>query len=262
MENNQELEIIEEPSFGDRLADFFVKFIKIFLRVLVILLLGIGLGAGLYFGVPALYNQFIEPVQVHGEQIADLIARQEQDTVQLTERLDDLQARLAALETADTEDAETFAELEARQDTLALALEQQDAIQEHLDTMQADIADLMEITGANASLLDELTVQVNSGDQPLLVLARDLQKVKALQVIGRARLDLNEGNAVAAAQNVDAALVILAQAAMDAPEEEADQIAAVVERLEMVQENLEAAPLIAANDLEVAWQLLLDVPLE
>ena len=262
MENNQELEIIEEPGFGDRLADFFVKFIKIFLRVLVILLLGIGLGAGLYFGVPALYNQFIEPVQVHGEQIADLTARQEQDTVQLTERLDDLQARLAALETADTEDAETFAELEARQDTLALALEQQDAIQEQLDTMQADIDDLMEITGANASVLDELTVQVNSGDQPLLVLARDLQKVKALQVIGQARLDLNEGNAVAAAQNVDAALSILAQVAVDAPEEEAAQMAAAVERLEMVQENLETAPLIAANDLEVAWQLLLDVPLE
>ena len=262
MENNQELEIVEEPGFGDRLADFFVKFIKIFLRVLVILLLGIGLGAGLYFGVPALYNQFIEPVQVHGEQITDLTARQQQDTTQLTERLDDLQERLAALETADTEDAEVFAVLEARQDTLALALEQQDAIQEQLDAMQADIDDLMEITGANASLLDALTVQVNSEDQPLLVLARDLQKVKALQVIGRARLDLNEGNTVAAAQNVDTALSILEQAVVDAPEEEAAQIAAVVERLEMVQENLGTAPLIAANDLEVAWQLLLAVPLE
>ena len=262
MENNNEIELVEEPTFGDRLADFFVSFIKLFLRILVVLLLGTGLGAGLYFGVPALYNQFIQPVQVHGEQITDLAARQEQDALQLTDRLDDLQARLAVLETAHTEDGETFAELEARQDTLALALEQQDAIQEQLDALQADIESLMDAADENAATLNELSAQVNMDKQPLATLARDLQKVKALQVIGRARLDLFEGNTGAAAQNLRIALSILEQVAAEAPEEEVDLIVQVIERIELATDNLEEAPLIAANDLEVAWQLLLEVPLD
>jgi hypothetical protein len=75
----------------------------------------------------------------------------------------------------------------------------------------------------------------------------------------RARLWLIENNAGLAAEEVEAARTALARVAAVAPAEEVAPLQAVLDRLTLTQEDLQFRPLIAADDLEIAWQLLAQV---
>src|SRR5215510_7281424 len=79
------------PSFGERLGRFF-RFL--FRLVLTLLILGV-VAAGVYFGWPLVYREYILPVQENTNQLVDLRNQQSQSEQTITE----LQAELAALKT-------------------------------------------------------------------------------------------------------------------------------------------------------------------
>jgi hypothetical protein len=310
------------PSFLSRLGKAFVWLIRFLLRLLVVLALGAAVGAGLYFGGMFAYQQFLEPVPVHGIRLDILEGRQDQISERFTQRQEDLQLRVDELEAqSDTRTLaldslrERLGELEASQadaaarldevfvqvgqlqttleeaqaarDTIQAAVE---AIQAAQETGQADLealgvdlerlqAGLTSSEQALETLGDELAAmqagaadlvaQVEtygldvialreelSGEKSPTVLLQELQLVKAMELLTRARLVLVQNNVGLAQFDIQAGRRILVDLQSEVPAFQSEQIVRVVARLDAALGNLPAAPVAAADELEGAWQLL------
>lgn len=73
--------------------------LKFLLRFIVVLIIGALIGAGLYYGVPALYREFIQPVRENTVHIQALERRVDREFGGLQEKQQAIEERLTALET-------------------------------------------------------------------------------------------------------------------------------------------------------------------
>lgn len=260
-----------QPTVGDRVANFF----KILLRLVFVLVIGIALGVGVYFGIPLLYNRFILPIQENTIHIANLEALHEQDKNQLTQRLDDLQARLEALAVQNDQDKETIAELKAQlakaqsagndlqkaQDT---NLDRLEALQSNLDKVTATLEAMdKKVTGLEQAfdrqLGDIQTMQeaLTGQDTPVAALHRELQMVKTMELLTRSRMFLLNKDIGLALVDIQAARDLLIELQTGMQPSQAEAIQEIVSRLNLAIANLATVPSLADQDLEVAWQLLM-----
>lgn len=260
-----------QPTVGDRVANFF----KILLRLVFVLVIGIALGVGVYFGIPLLYNRFILPIQENTIHIANLEALHEQDKNQLTQRLDDLQARLEALAVQNDQDKETIAELKAQlakaqsagndlqkaQDT---NLDRLEALQSSLDKVTATLEAMdKKVTGLEQAfdrqLGDIQTMQeaLTGQDTPVAALHRELQMVKTMELLTRSRMFLLNKDIGLALVDIQAARDLLIELQTGMQPSQAEAIQEIVSRLNLAIANLATVPSLADQDLEVAWQLLM-----
>src|SRR3990170_839990 len=206
-----------EPTMGDRTATFAARVARFLLRLLIVLVVGLGLGLAVYFGVPAVYRKYVEPVQAN------------------TERLAEVEAALAALQ------------WEAR--APADHLEDLNEIPERLEALETDVED-------TATALAALEASLADAESPAQSLGRRLEMIRALEALTRARLWLIQDNLGLAADDIEFASEILAQVAEEAPEEEAAALASILDRLELAIGHLPGSAVVASDDLEIAWRQL------
>jgi chaperonin cofactor prefoldin len=135
----------ERRTFGKVLGGI----LRWLLRLLVVLIIGAVLGVGLFFGGIYLYQQYVQPVQVHAIRLDVLEARQEQVAERLTERLDDVQERVRGLEAQQDQDRQALARLEAQ---IAAAVTAQAAQATRLDRLTAIGSDLAALQAALAQV--------------------------------------------------------------------------------------------------------------
>ena len=217
------------PSFGDRVGRFFR-----FLLRLVLLLLFLGaLSLVLYLTLPWLYQRFIRPVEQNTVQVRQLQTQQ----AQMEQQMADLQARLETMEDGQNQNGESFTELDQR---LAEIEEEFAARTESLEALERTLADLEGQNEANS-----------------LELERQINILKAMELLSRARLSMYQSNFGLARQDVQIARDLLAMVQPDAPESEAEELEAVILRLDLTLSNLPAFPVAASDDLDIAWQILL-----
>ena len=264
------------PSFGDRLALAFIKFVRALVRILLILLLAVLLVAGIYYGVPALYRRYVRPVETNLARLNDAQSRQEQSNQQINQRLDELEQRLEGLELQNDSHKQTLDEVQARMDEMesaqqagggaqATAIARQDELEAtlaamgaNLEQVQAEIAAVDQAIGRTSLLVQELVNSTEAGESPLQELRNELQLVKAMELLTRSRVYLVEDNLGLAQQDVSAARLLLAKMGGDVPSYQVKPLAAIIARLDAALSNLPSKPVLAAEDLEVAWQLLRD----
>jgi cell division protein FtsB len=135
-------------------------------------------------------------------------------------QITDLQTRLATLESGQTTQSDSLTDLDSRVQTLA----------------GADIQ-------RNESLI-ELTYQ------------SDL--LRAMELLSRARLFLYQSNFGLARSDVQAARDILAEMQATAPESKQKDLTEALFRLDLALQNLPDFPVAASDDLDIAWQILMD----
>jgi hypothetical protein len=217
------------PSFGDRVGRFFRFLLRL---VLLLFFLGV-LSLVLYLTLPWLYQRFIRPVEQNTAQVRQLQTQQEQTAQELA----DLQARLEAMEDGQNENGESFTELDQRLSELEREIS---ARTESLETLERKLSDLEGQSDANS-----------------VELKRQINLLKAMELLSRARLSLYQSNFGSARQDVQIARDLLATVQPDAPEALAEDLDAVILRLDMVLSNLPDFPVAAADDLDIAWQILL-----
>jgi cell division septum initiation protein DivIVA len=260
-----------QPTVGDRVANFF----KILLRLVFVLVIGIALGVGVYFGIPLLYNRFILPIQENTIHIANLEALHEQDKNQLTQRLDDLQARLEALAVQNDQDKETIAELKAQlakaqsagndlqkaQDT---NLDRLEALQSNLDKVTATLEAMdKKVTGLEQAFdrqfgdIQTMQEALTGQDTPVAALHRELQMVKTMELLTRSRMFLLNKDIGLALVDIQVARDLLIELQTGMQPSQAEAIQEIVSRLNLAIANLATVPSLADQDLEVAWQLLM-----
>lgn len=227
-----------KPNFGQRLGRAFIGFLKFLLVLFIIALILAGIGAGLYFGLPYLHQTYVVPVNQNTARIVEIANQQERDVLAL-------QAEIATLKTEIADLQERDAQIESQLADIETAIQGHTATLARLDEMQAkfDQAASQQREGLNAEL------------------ARQVKLTRVIELLSRARLYLSQSNFGQARQDVQLARDLLAGLRADFPESEQAALDAVLFRLDLSLGNLPDFPVIAVDDLNIAWNLLvIDAP--
>ena len=217
------------PSFGERVGRFFR-----FLLRLVLLLFFLGLlSVLLYLTLPWLYERFIRPVEQNTAQVRELQTWQEESQQQLA----DLQTKLEAIEGVQNEHDQSLTELDQRLVDIEAEINARTESLEALERLQSELEEQNQAVSAE--------------------LERQIALLKAMELLSRARLSMYQSNFGLARQDVQIARDLLAEIEPDAPGTLAQELNAVILRLDMTLSNLPNFPVAASDDLDIAWQILL-----
>lgn len=217
------------PSFGDRVGRFF----RFLLRLAALLVILAIISMALYFVLPWLYQRYITPVEQNTAQMSELQSRLEQTEQELA----DLQSRLDDMEGEQNQNTESLAELDQRLSDIETEIDARTQSLAALEQMQTELQEQSEAESAEFQ--------------------RQLNLLKAMELLSRARLFMYQSNFGLARQDVQIARDVLAEVQTDAPESLSDDLEAVVLRLDLTLSNLPNFPVVAADDLDIAWQILL-----
>ena len=264
------------PSSGDQFRSGCSSFLRAVLRLLLVVFFGILLGYGLFFGVPKLYQRYILPVQTRIQDLENARLQQDQNTQQLLQQIQELQKRINALEMRSDTDNQAISELNsyltaipltqqaqldassATQAAAKVTVDEINSALETLDNRLARIASALEKTNTEANSLNDqvksLEGQIQAEDAPVAALRRELQLVKAMELVTRSRLFLVQNNLGTAEQDIIAARDLLA--ALAVPSYQAEALASIIAHLEAASNSLPETPVLASEELEIAWQLL------
>jgi hypothetical protein len=216
----------------------------VFIILLVLAVLG-GFAAAFYFGLPYFTEKVIQPIQFNTLQIGQIATQQASD-------LQDMQAQVALLQSQ-------IDDLETRSDDFNTAISSHNETLIQLESMQSDLDSALTQLGedTSSSLAEQRITLLNN-------LQYEITVVRATELLSRANLYLSQSNYGSARQDVLAAYSLLSTYQEQAPLEKTAFIQSVNDRLELALNNLPAYPVIAANDVLIAWQLLVDdgTPLE
>jgi len=273
------------PSFGKRLWLAFKKLVRFIFRLMIILLILGAIGAALYFGAPVLVDEYLlKDVDANRSRIQEVYTQLEQNNELFSQRLGDFQTRLDALELQNDTDKQTIADLQSQLETAEDALRNQATALETLNNFQAMLAEYEETLTAlesqlagyageiesvqsDISLLTEsfetsqTELQVLQADletrDTLVTLRHELELLKAMELITRARVSIGDHNIGLAQDDLGLAYELLTGLSTVVPAHQAVFLADVILRLELATKNLVDLPELANEDLEVAWQLLI-----
>jgi len=217
------------PSFGERVGRFF----SFLLRLAALLVILAIISMALYFVLPWLYQKYITPVEQNTIHMSELQSRLEETEQELAH----LQTRLEDIEAGQNQNAGVLTELDKRVNDIETEIDARTQSLAALEQMQSELQAQSEA--------DSVEFQ------------RQLDLLKAMELLSRARLFMYQSNFGLARQDVQIARNLLAEVQTDAPESLADDLDAVVLRLDMTLSNLPNFPVAASDDLDIAWQILL-----
>ena len=217
------------PSFGERVGSFF----RFLFRLVLLLILLTLLSMVLYFALPLFYDTFVRPVEQNTTQVRELQSRQEQ----MEQELADLQTKLDTLETVQNQHDQSLTDLDQR-----------------LIDIEGEITARTESLAALERLQSELAAQNQEISEEL---ERQIQLLKSMELLSRARLSLYQSNFGLARQDVQIARDLLAGIPSGTSDPLANELDEVISRLDTTLENLPNFPVAASDDLDIAWQILL-----
>jgi helix-hairpin-helix protein len=146
-------------------------------------------------------------------------------------------------------------ELETRIENLQTELSEMDARVGAIETsIEAHTAGIEKLETLQATLEQEAEAQTNS---MMRILKREIMLTRAIETLSRARLYLSQSNFGLAKTDVQSARSILADLSADAPFYQMDALDQIIGRLDLALSNLPAFPIIAVDDVDIAWQLLM-----
>jgi hypothetical protein len=225
-----------EQKPGQSFGQIIWRVLVFLFNLVVIIVILSALAAGVYFGWPIVYNQYILPVQNHTTQIAQI----QQDQQQANTQLSGLATRVAGAATESADQAQVLGGLGSRLDTL------ETEINAHTQSLAA---------------LEEMQSTLQSDKQNQSAeLDRQIKLLRGMELLSRARLFLYQSNFGMARLDIQNARAILAAVQPGAPEPLATELSDVVQRLDLCISRLPAFPITASDDLDIAWQVLLEGP--
>jgi hypothetical protein len=227
-------------------------------RVVLVSVIGIALGVGFYFGTRGLYRNYVEPMQASLRRIAMIEEALAQDKVLARKQAEQTGDRLAEIDGRLAEQSETLAILVVEIDSVQNELEDQDNRIDRLRTMVNRIETLSSDLRATADQVEGLETALSEIELPAQRISKQLHMIQAMTLLCKAHLWLAEDNLGLAAEEIIAARDILTFIPeSDSVEEDAlmDQI---IDRLSLALADVRTIPIVAADELEIAWKLMLE----
>jgi chromosome segregation ATPase len=262
------------------------RFFGVLLRLLLVVIIGVLIGGGIFYAVvaggPALYRAYIQPIESSIARIEGAQTGQSEYNEFLNDRVEGLQARVEAMEsqsdgykqmlselqsqidsinaTPDTSEGDVKADIEnLRQDTETQVAELQTTIDEivpKIDNLDQAVGDLSSSVDDTEQSLIEMADQMSDQDTPIEALRRELRLVQAMELLTRARMNIAENNIGRATEDITAAQELLTNLESLVPEYQTETVAAINERVGSALEMIPDSPVLAADELEIAWELL------
>jgi hypothetical protein len=208
--------------------------LRILLTVVIVLVILGGIGVGVYFGAPYVYDRLILPAENNAARLTELEDRQTADMARVNEQVVALQGRLDATENRQTIDRQSVSEVQGK-----------------IRTLEAALAKLEETS------VDQQALLVGK-DSLLAALQQEVAFMRAAEVLARSRLFLLQSNYGLARQDAQTARDILVSVQPEVPEAKQASLRAVIARVDLALSNLPAYPVIAAADVNIAWQALVE----
>lgn len=227
-------------------------------RVVLVSVIGIALGVGIYFGTRGLYRNYVEPMQASLRRIAMIEEALAQDKVLARKQAEQTGERLAEIDGRLAEQSETLAILVVEIDSVQNELEDQDNRIDRLRTMVNRIETLSSDLRATADQVEGLETALSEIELPAQRISKQLHMIQAMTLLCKAHFWLAEDNLGLAAEEIIAARDILTFIPeSDSVEEDAlmDQI---IDRLSLALTDVRTIPIVAADELEIAWKLILE----
>ncbi|MCJ7716538.1 MAG: hypothetical protein MUO54_08465 [Anaerolineales bacterium] len=241
-------ELNKTNSFWHRLGLAFRKI----LRFLVILAIIAGIGVALYFTAPYLYGKFILPIETNTTRLSEIESGQEAGMGLLEGQISDLRLRQIDLENDLTENTISIVELQGQVQVLKTDIQAHSQALKQLQAIQTTLDELAVTSSEHEALLVYK-------DSVLVDLQRQVLLSRSIELLSRSRLYLSQNNNGLAEQDVLAARDILSELATEMPfDEPSTFLQGVIARLDLALSNLPSFPVIAADDVDIAWQLLVN----
>jgi chromosome segregation ATPase len=229
------------------------------LRLLIVVLVGIGLGAGAYWGLPAAYRDFIEPVRQNTlrldqaeSDLADIRTSQRSASATQLADLADIQGRVAQQGEALSAMQADVGSLQASQPTLSAGMRT-------LDQLSSEMGDLSAGATQVAGQIEALNAAGATPDPTAQALYQRVNTLRLMQLVTQAKLSMTEGNLGQAAADLESASAALSELANTATTEDQAALNDVATRLSLAQQELKNSPSVAADDLDIVWQLLVEL---
>ncbi len=248
-QSSGEMEMKSGPSVG--------KVIITLVKILFVVLLGTAAGAAAYFGLPELYRGVVQPVRdntariqvledagrdqlqsarEYRDETAETISGFEGKLSELTEQVSEFEAELMLSGELISElRTEVFA-LQAENTDLSRELERMDVLEERVDLLET-------------ALLEEST--------PIQEMRRQIQVVRALELINRIYASIGRENYGIASADLQAALDVMDVLLVSYPEEDRGALDNARANLELAETRLPGQTRQALNELDNAWAELL-----
>lgn len=250
--STDESEVLEEA--GD---SGIVRFFRFLLRIMVVVLFGILLGTAVYLGVPAIHREFVEPVQVNSRAITTISRDLDSLSMDLANQGMVVSEIEAMLESTIAAQRETIAELTAQ----VAGLEGSIADLEENASQVARLENRLEQVEGNIQELDAgfntFTLRVQDANAPVAKFSRQLQLIKAMELITRARFWFVQDNLGKASEDVRAAKQVVEVVLNNSSDDDVEILTNIVGRLDQALSTIELTPVVAADDLEIVWQFLI-----
>ncbi len=265
---------MSNPAPQPQKDSFFVRLLRLIGNLVVAVVLGLALGAALFFGIPAVYRQFIQPVRDHTVQIRLLEANQASAATQAASQNLTLTSRLEALEKQNDANKAAAAELltlkaalstaeaqlgalqtSSAADHLALATASagQQRAQASLDNSKQIIITSVESLSARIDALATAQAENASSRE----LGDQLRLLRAMQLVLRAEFYMAQNNFGLAKQDTQTALGMLKELSASLPAAQAASVQEAAGYLESALAGLPDRPVVVNAQLETAWQVLL-----
>jgi hypothetical protein len=245
---------IEEERRPNHLA----RALKALWRFFLLLLTGILVGGAIYFSFVQFYLNVVQVSQDSAGRISAAATLSVQEQAQVSNRMDALSQRVAALEKQQGNQVELISGLEGKTSTLDQVVKDQSAALARVSVLETRIATLTADINANNSQDRKLADSLTASDAPFASMQREVQVLKAMELVSRARLNLMQNNAGLAQKDVERAYTLLVGMKDTTPTAQKPFVDLWLQRLNLVQGNLPGYPVMAADDLEIAWRLLAD----
>jgi SMC interacting uncharacterized protein involved in chromosome segregation len=243
----------EEPSL-------IMRVIRWVFRMLAVVLLGIALGAGIYYGVRRIYRDTIEPLQTLDQRmmemeatVSELNAALRDERNSTARQISELQGRIAA-------QAEDIASLSAQTSRIEIQIEGQGEALEAVAELRAGLEQAKKELDSTGEQLQELQATVDAGELPAEQVRANLQLMRVMNLMTRARLWIEQDNFGLASEDIRAALELIQPLAADeiSDDESPSQLQQIADQLTLALDAVRTDPVLTEEELEIAWKLLLE----
>jgi predicted RNase H-like nuclease (RuvC/YqgF family) len=168
----------------------------------------------------------------------------------LGERLVEAEGRLA-------EQIETTAALQAELDGIGEVLDDQVSKISRLTIMSNQLEAITTDLDETIARVELLEVTLSEVDFPEVEFRRQVRMISAMTMITKARLWLIQDNLGQAAEEISAARELLANSVVNNTVVD-EEIVLIIERLDLALADVRTTPIVAADELEIAWKLLVE----
>jgi TolA-binding protein len=244
----------------------FGRFLLGVLRVFLVLAIGILVGTAGFFGVQYLLQQATAPAEANAQRLEGIETQQASVHGQLDERMADFNERLADLEAQADVTVNELDEIRGNEDALADVVSQLDQnlgglgkLESELEIELAALRSTVAVMSTKdaVALLTPTMTPTATGD--LEALKQEVKMLKALELLSRSRLHFLNADYGLAEKDLQNAYRVLTDLQVAGLAPETEMYNEAMSRLQQAGRHLPASPRIAENDLETAWDLLVEI---